>query len=212
MTVICTFRPYGLALATSSDTTGRLSKFSGNGSISGWASHPTDPQQALAIQCYIDAPRDKPGLALFFETKTRAADGQFEVKVPDYLGDDRPHTIYAYALINQEYRLLDGSPLSFQFRKKPAVTLRIDHPRAGQTVTGSTLTIRYRVLGHSDEARHVHWRLDEQSEIMDRQANGTFLIPGLTPGPHVLHGYIAKSHHDKVINTDVSVSFSKGKS
>lgn len=193
--------------AETQTATGKVESLSSEGRLSGWARLPHSPNQALRVQIFVGGPKEKPGTALFFETTTQQSSGHFEILVPEYLGDDQTHQLYVYAVNQQESTLLESSPFSIRFKTKPRAQIRITHPQAGESVAIPNLEIRYEIIGDTTDVRHVHWRLDEQSEVMDLKTNGSFSLEGVKAGQHTLHGYIAKSHHDKVINTDVSVQF-----
>jgi hypothetical protein len=187
---------------------GALESVTPQGHIQGRAANPSDPSQDLKVRFYVDGPKGKGGVELFFETVTTLKDShRFDLALPDSLGDDRTHTLHAYAMVGEDAKLLSGSPLSFSFHAQPKASLVILSPKKNQKVTGKELLIKYQIKGDRGSFRHVHWSFDDYPEHMDHNVNGSYRLPGLTPGPHVLKGYLAESHHEKVLHSDVSVEF-----
>jgi hypothetical protein len=86
--------------------------------------------------------------------------------------------------------------------------LHISSPHEGQTITGGELRITYTATGEVTANTHAHWQVDGGYAHHDTDFTGTYAIQliDLAPSPHVLTGYISTGHHDKMINTEVSVN------
>lgn len=90
-------------------------------------------------------------------------------------------------------------------------TARITAPDPGSTVTGTSVTVRYRKAGGwvAGDGKHVHLVLDGGGTRMDFDTDGdqsyTFLdVPG---GQHTVSIVVADSSHNEVAGSGASVSF-----
>jgi hypothetical protein len=73
--------------------------------------------------------------------------------------------------------------------------LTITQPGAGATINGATVNVSYTATGNLTGVDHVHFRLDSGSEVMDLSLDGVYQFTAVTPGPHVLNGYLVRSNH-----------------
>ncbi len=91
--------------------------------------------------------------------------------------------------------------------KPPKLT--ITQPAAGASIDGATIDVAYTIAGNLIGVDHVHFRLDNGSEVMDMSLDGVFRFTGVAPGNHVLNGHLVRDNHSKIDGTDAQpVSFS----
>ena len=86
--------------------------------------------------------------------------------------------------------------------------LIITTPAQGASITGATVGVGYTTQGDLTGVDHVHFRLDNNPEVMDLTLDGAYAFNGVAHGSHVLTGYLVRANHSKITGTDAApVSF-----
>lgn len=89
--------------------------------------------------------------------------------------------------------------------------LIITTPTLGATISSSTLDVTYAIGGDPAgyPVNHVHFQIDGGPEIMDLPPiDGVFALQDITPGSHILTGFLVRPNHTKIEGTDsIAVSF-----
>ena len=184
-----------------------------NGIVKGWLKSDSKAEN-LTVEFYFNSPKGSPGTALYFTATAKPIGSKFgnnkysfEAQIPPGFGDGKEYKLYAYAMSDNQYILLPGSPKTFSFKSKPPAVIKIISPENNSVISGNTVKIKYKVEGDSTGISHVHWRLNDDMEIHDLDFKGTFEIPGVRPGEYALYGYLAQGHHSKVLNSESFVKF-----
>ncbi len=92
--------------------------------------------------------------------------------------------------------------------RDPISTLTIVSPRNGEIFREGNLMVSYRKLIGITGGNHVHFQLDNNTEVRDLDFDGTYTFVNVPAGNHILKGYLARVDHSKVTGTDVQVLFS----
>jgi hypothetical protein len=85
--------------------------------------------------------------------------------------------------------------------------LVILQPAAGSTIFSTTVSVAYSTTGDLTEVNHVHFQMDSDPEVMDLSFDGAYEFTNVLVGSHVLHGWLVRADHSKILDTDASVSF-----
>ena len=87
--------------------------------------------------------------------------------------------------------------------------LDILQPVQGQIFNAtSVVNVTYTALGDLTGVDHVHFQLDSNLEIMDRDFDGAYQFANALAGTHLLKGYLVRADHSKILGSDDTVSFS----
>jgi len=120
------------------------------------------------------------------------------------------NTTYFYRVKSRDPsgNLVQSSTASFRtlaVATPPSMT--ITAPADGSTVNGSVVNVSYTQTGNLSEVDHVHLQLDSNAEVRDLDNDGSYQFTGVTPGAHMIMGYLARADHSKINGTDAMVSF-----
>ncbi|MCI0400701.1 MAG: DUF1929 domain-containing protein, partial [Gammaproteobacteria bacterium] len=72
----------------------------------------------------------------------------------------------------------------------------------------SVVDVTYTAIGNLTGVDHVHFQLDSNPEVMDRDFNGAYQFTNVSAGTHLLKGYLVRADHSKILLSDDSLSFS----
>jgi hypothetical protein len=108
--------------------------------------------------------------------------------------------IYNRALSAAEIASDMSTPVTPQTAK-----LVITAPAANATVTGPAVNVTYTTSGQlSGEEDHVHFLLDGATVMDPPPMDGAYQFANVSPGAHVLGGYLARANHSQVPGTDAA--------
>ncbi len=83
-------------------------------------------------------------------------------------------------------------------------TITIDAPVDGQTIIGDDINVAWTSSGNLAAAHHVHVQLDGGPAQMVNDLNGSLLLAGVVPGPHVVTVTLVGSDHQPLPNLEAT--------
>src|SRR5439155_16762423 len=77
-------------------------------------------------------------------------------------------------------------------------------PAQNSVVTGPQVNVTYTETGDLTGVDHVHFQLDSNPVVMDLTMDGVYTFNTVTPGAHVLNGWLVRADHSKIPGTDAA--------